>query len=110
MNPLRGETQVEMGGRLRTLKFGTNATALFCNMHKVGLGGFGTLFSADNITPAHYRDLIYCALVSGQRGKDVDFTPEDVGDWIDDMPQEALEGIFSVVGESAVQGGGKPSP
>lgn len=111
MNPLRGETQVEMGGRLRALKFGTNATALFCSMHKVGLSGFGELFSSGNITPAHYRDLIYCALVSGQRGVPVDFTNEDVGDWIDDMPQEALEGIFAVVGESSARpDGGKPKP
>jgi hypothetical protein len=111
MNPLRGETSVEMGGRLRALKFGTNATALFCSMHKVSLAGFGELFSAGNITPAHYRDLIYCALVSGQRGTPVDFTPEDVGDWIDDMSQESLEGVFAVVGESSARSdGGKPTP
>jgi hypothetical protein len=110
MNPLRGETQVEMGGKARVLKFGTNATALFCSMHKVGLGGFATLFTADNLTPAHYRDLIFCALVSGQRGKEIDFTTEDVGDWIDEMPQEDLERIFAVVGESSANGGGKPKP
>lgn len=111
MNAIKGESQIEIGGKVRSLKFGTNATALFCELHKIGLGGFATLFSAENLTPAHYRDLIYCALVSGARKNKeaVDFSPEDVGDWIDDLTEAQLASIFDVFGASSAQGGeGKP--
>jgi hypothetical protein len=111
MNAIKGESEVEIGGRLRVLKFGTNATALFCQLHGIGLGGFATVFSAENITPATYRDLIYCALVSGARksGSPVDFDKEDVGDWIDELTEEQLTAIFDVFGASSAKGGeGKP--
>lgn len=111
MNAIKGESQIEIGGKVRSLKFGTNATALFCELHKIGLGQFASVFSADNLTPAHYRDLIYCALVSGARKNKeaVDFTTEDVGDWIDDLREEQLTAIFDVFGASSAQGGeGKP--
>ena len=109
MNAFRGSTQVEMGGKARVLKFGTNATALFCQMHKCGLGDFATMFSPSKISPAYYRDLIYCALVSGTK-EAIDFTPQDVGDWIDDMPQDAFEGIFDTLAQSGPQSQGKAKP
>ena len=108
MNAFRGETSVEMGGKARVLKFGTNATALFCQLHSIGLGDFASYFSPERMTPAHYRDLIYCALASGARKNKeaLDFSPEDVGDWIDDLSEEQLAGIFDVFGASSAQGDG----
>ena len=111
MNRIRGEGAVKIGGKDRVVKFGTNATALFCQMHKIGLGQFGTLFAPENLSPVHYRDLIYCALVSGSRkmNEQVDFTPETVGDWIDELSEEELMAIFDVFFSSSAQGdGGKP--
>jgi hypothetical protein len=98
MNAFKGEGIVLIGGKDRMVKFGTNATALFCQMHQIGLGRFGEMFTPENITPAVYRDLIYCALVSGARksGETVDFDPETVGDWIDEMSEEGLMKIFEV--------------
>ena len=108
MNAIKGESQIEIGGKVRSLKFGTNATALFCELHKIGLSGFASTFSAENLSPAHYRDLIYCALVSGARKNKeaVDFNAEDVGDWIDDLSEAQLSMIFDVFGASSAQGDG----
>lgn len=110
MNAIKGEASVDIGGKVRMLKFGTNATAMFCQIHKIGLGGFATLFSAENLSPAHYRDLIYCALCSGARKTGVDFSTEDVGDWIDDLSEEQLASIFDVFGQSSAQGGAEGKP
>lgn len=111
MNALKGEGTVDIGGKVRALKFGTNATALFCQMHKVGLGGFAEMFTPEKLSPAVWRDLTYCALVSGARkaGEPVDFTHETVGDWLDDLTEDQLMGIFEVFFASSAQGdGGKP--
>jgi hypothetical protein len=112
MNALKGEGTAMIGGKIRVVKFGTNATALFCHMHKIGLGGFAELFTPEKLTPAVYRDLIYCALVSGARkaGEPADFTVEDVGDWLDDLSEEQMMGIFEIFFASSAKGDtqGKP--
>jgi hypothetical protein len=110
MNAFRGETSVEMGGKARVLKFGTNATALFCQLHNIGLGDFASYFSPERMTPAHYRDLIYCALASGARKTGVDFTNEDVGDWLDEMTEDQIAGIFDVFSQSSPKGEAEGKP
>ncbi len=80
-----------IGGESRTIKFGTNATHLFCERYQIGLNGFSELFRSENIRPGYLRDFIWSGLVAG--GTDV--TPEVVGDWIDDMEQTELERIMS---------------
>lgn len=113
MNVIRGEIRAVIGGAERTLKFGTNATAHFCELYGVGLGQIGAMFAPESLTPAHFRDLIWCALVSGARVSGQPFTHsrEEVGDWLDELTPDELAGVFSVIQASAPQGeaGGKPT-
>ena len=88
-----------MGGSARVLKFGTNATALFCQHHGVSLSDMAKMFQPETINPMHYRDLIWAALVSGGS----ECTPEQVGDWIDEMEQSEFNRIFASF-ESAPEG------
>jgi hypothetical protein len=88
---IKATLTVNMGGEVRTLKFGTNATALFCQRHGIGLSEMARQFQPDTISPLHYRDLIWSALVSGGS----DCTPEQVGDWIDEMEQDEFNRIFA---------------
>ena len=88
---IKGTITVEMGGEQRTLKFGTNASAHFCQHYGVGLAKMAELFRPESLNPAHYRDLIWSALIAGG----TDCTPEQVGDWIDEMEQAEFDRIFS---------------
>lgn len=84
-----GETSIEMGGQVRPLKFGTNATAIFCELHDLALADVGEAFK--KLTMTQLRDLIYGCAASGHRLRiktEPDFTPFDVGDWLDE------EGVF----------------
>jgi hypothetical protein len=88
---IRATLTVNIGGADRVLKFGTNASALFCETYGVGLAQMGELFKAENLNPAHYRDLIWSALKSGG----TDCTRLEVGDWIDEMEQAEFDRIFA---------------
>jgi hypothetical protein len=88
---IRATLTVNIGGADRVLKFGTNATALFCEAHGIGLAQMAELFKPESLTPAHYRDLIWSALKAGG----TDCTAMEVGDWIDDMEQSEFDRIFA---------------
>jgi hypothetical protein len=106
MNALKGEGVVKIGGKDRVVKFGTNATALFCQIHKIGLGKFSEMFTPENLSPGVIRDLVYCALISGARraGEPADFSLEDVGDWIDDLTEDEVMRIFEIFFAGSAQG------
>lgn len=78
---IKAEGSIKLGGVERRVKLGTNATAEFCRMHKIGLSEFAERFATMQL--GDIRDLLYCALWSGAGGS-VDFTPFEVGDWLDD--------------------------
>lgn len=78
---IRAEATITMGGVDRRLKMGTNATALFCQMHSIPLSAFGERLS--QLQLIDLRDLTYCALLAGNGGSG-DFSAFDVGDWLDD--------------------------
>lgn len=101
MNILRGEVEVSIGGKPRLLKFGTNQLAIFTQMHKVDL-------SEADFGMHHLRDLIYSALVAGakKQKQDVDFDEWEVGEWIDDLPDEDLQKIVDSFTNSLPKGEG----
>lgn len=111
----KGLITVMMGGKLRTLKFGTNATALF--MRRRGLSqvqDFDKLFRFDTVftdgemqiipyfTMEDVRDLMYCALAAQcySKGEDVDFTEWNVGDWMDELEPKEVARIFALKAEA----------
>lgn len=81
---------INVGGERRPIKFGTNATALFCKEHKISLKEIGGFLSEGEMTIEKYRDLLWASLTAGAQsaGKDFPFTKYQVGDWIDDMADE----------------------
>jgi hypothetical protein len=91
---IRATVTAQMGGAKRLIKFGTNATDLFCNLYGIGLSEIAEILKTPR--PGHYRDLIWSGLVAGVGGEDkADFSRFDVGDWIDEMPQDEFERIWS---------------
>ncbi len=104
MNILRGEIEVSIGGKPRLVKFGTNQLAIFTQMHKVDL-------SEADFGMHHLRDLIYSALVAGAKKKKetVDFDEWEVGEWIDELPDEDLQKIIDSFTNSLPKGEGDDS-
>lgn len=91
---IRAQVTVEMGGEQRLIKFGTNATDLFCTLYEIALTDMASILASPR--PGHYRDLIWSGLVAGAGGPDkAQFSRFDVGDWIDEMPQAEFERIWS---------------
>ena len=95
MNIFRGETEVLMGGQKRYIKFGINALAFLSeqtgkDLSELG-GGLGSI-----------RDLIWSGLKSGavKRKQDFDFTPYDVGEWIEEMDQSEFDKITEAINYS----------
>lgn len=101
MNILRGEVEVSIGGKPRLLKFGTNQLAIFTQMHKVDL-------SEADFGMHHLRDLIYSALVAGAKKnkEEVTFDEWEVGEWIDELPDEDLQKIVDSFTNSLPKGEG----
>ena len=95
--PTRGLIQVEIGGQLRTFKFGMNTLSNFSQLHSGKPGDFGDQFTKDPI--GALRDLAYCGLLTRRSENDLpeDFTPETVGDWIDEMPQADWDQVRTVM-------------
>jgi len=104
MNILRGEIEVSIGGKPRLVKFGTNQLAIFTQMHKVDL-------SEADFGMHHLRDLIYSALVAGakKQKQEVDFDEWEVGEWIDELPDEELQKIVDSFTNSLPKGEGDDS-
>jgi len=101
MNILRGEVEVSIGGKPRLIKFGTNQLAIFTQMHNVDL-------SEADFGMHHLRDLIYSGLVAGaKKNKEkVDFDEWEVGEWIDELPDEDLQKIVDSFTKSLPEGEG----
>lgn len=105
MNTFRGEVEINIGGKLRLVKFGTNASAVFSE--KVGKD-----LSELSATAMTVRDLIWAGLVAGarKRKETVDFDEWDVGDWIDEMDEAQFAKVTQTLTNAQPVGDGDPSP
>lgn len=107
-----------LGAAERGFHVGYNQGGIFCRLphrldnegHPLSLKAYGELFSLDNIknlalSVDDVRDFVYSALASGcQLDKlPLDFTPEDVGFWLDEAPEEEPAKIFKAMGEQTVR-------
>lgn len=106
MSKTIGQAKVTIGGKSRPIKFGTNATHLFCNKRGIKLNEFNDLFSpqrlqAMEIDGSEIRDLIWAGLAAAcySLGEEVDFNEWTVGDWIDEMTEEDMATVLGVFGD-----------
>ena len=104
-------TEAEIGGKKRPLKFGINQTEIFCKTRGITAGEFIEMFTEEKLnalalTGGEVRDLVWSGLKDGARFKKQEFkyTPEDIGDWIDEMSmkdpkkfQEVMTAIFQSI-------------
>jgi len=107
---IKQEKEFKIGGKKRLVKFGTNASAIYCDEHNISLSKYNESFALDMVTIGQLRDVIWSGLVAGcyKQKKEVDFTKYDVGDWIDDLQQEEIDNILSLLmGESDKKKAGK---
>lgn len=86
-----GYGTMQIGGQERPFQVGTNQADLFQRLRHVSLKEYGELFSLDVLRQQSYtsgdlRDFVYSALAAGYEndGLRIDFTPANVGNWIDD--------------------------
>ena len=100
---MRGTIEINIGGKLRPIKFGTNQSARYCQVRGVTLAEMQKeLEHIETSDGSSIRDLIYSALWAGCKTDklEVDFDEYDMGDWIDEMGQEELNKIFQVLIDS----------
>lgn len=94
-----------IGGQARVFHVGTNMGAIFCDLQHLTLAQYGNLFANINeLGMSGRRDFLYAALRAGAErlGQVADFTPADVGDWMDapDFEQvPALGAVISALGK-----------
>jgi len=76
---------VNIGGAERPLHFGFSCLAEYGRMSGLSLGQIGET-SPENMSLQDILNLVYCGLKHGARkaGQKVDFTIDDVGDWLDE--------------------------
>ena len=106
----RGEINVEMGGALRTLKFGMNTIIAFSELHAGRPDEFSQLFFTNPLLAL--RDMTYCALLLRRdvNGLPEDFSRETAGDWIEDMDQDVWDQVQAVMSASLTPGKTLPDP
>jgi len=104
---MKGFAMISIGGKKRPIKFGTNQTVILCELRDCTIADIQQMMSiekiqAQQITGGEIVDLLYSALLAGARTKDSaeDFTRHAVGDWIDEMDQDELTRVFSVMAAS----------
>lgn len=100
---MNGTTEINIGGKLRPVKFGTNQSAMYCEVRGISLAKMQSeLSNIEDSDGGSIRDLIYSALWAGCKTDkiEVDFDRYDLGDWIDDMDQEELNKCFQVLVDS----------
>lgn len=83
----------EIGGQKREIWFGLGATKQVCKYHNITLAQLTEKFGGlqDLFTEEIYGGLMHALAV---RGKDPEFNYAEVMNWIDEMPQQALQDLL----------------
>lgn len=100
-------TYINIGGKKRPFKYGTNASALLCEKRGIQLKDLAIMFNQEKlnnyeIDGTEIRDLIWAGLHAGAKSKniDVDFTEWTVGDWLDDIDVNEFVKVFEAMADS----------
>lgn len=94
---MNGIINIELGGKNRGFRFKTKALGDIQEHFKVSISDFGRLI--DTTTFNFYPVAFYYGLLSySEKNKeDIDYTLQDVIDWIDDEPKGLLDGKMQPV-------------
>jgi len=85
MDKLSGYIEAEIGGEVRPIKFGMGAWKIFTGITGKSLDEMGSINWIEFSGYIIFAGLKQAALVSG---KPVDFNPEKVFDWLDELSEE----------------------
>ncbi len=101
---------IDIGGKKRPFRFGWNAIDIFCQGKGITIEQYGTQGIA--ATPGDVRSMVYAGLVGGclSNKQEVDFTPYDVGDWLDEIGAEGIENIMKLISAGYSKKKVLPSP
>lgn len=96
---------MNIGGENRPVKFGINQSILFCQLRGITINMMDATIQRivkNEVDGSEIRDLLYSALKDGARKekKPFEFTPEDVGDWMEDVNQDELQEFFVGLSDS----------
>ena len=102
---MSGIITVNLGGQKRSLKFGTNSTAKYCDIRNCSLDDYLNDMKFEAMKGSEIRDLIFSALWAYNVTKDIetDFNTFTVGDWIDEADQKEVNNIFLELASSNTQ-------
>ena len=97
------EKKIDIGGKKRLVKFGTNASMIYSELNDVPLSELQTL-NFQNVKIKQLVDMIYAGLAAGHikqegldRIEDVPFSPLRVGEWIDEVDEEVIQDIYRLI-------------
>lgn len=115
MDFLRNYGTVELLGEQYHVKFGTNQTAIFCDLQKCDLKKYYSIIpnlATMELGGSELRDLLYSALKDGCRvaKKDFSLTVEEVADLLDVLIQEEPAKLAEVFAIMAPKQPGVPDP
>lgn len=98
-----------IGGEDRPIKVGVNQTIIYCELRGVPINQIDKdvqKIAKGESSGAEIRDLLYSALKDGARAAKLDFpyTPEDIGDWMDSISSEDMQGFMGELIGAAPKG------
>lgn len=101
----RGVLELEVGGKLRQLKFSMNFWAMFTDDLGIQLHELGEVFSK-GFGLSDIIKIVYFGLKAADlpQGKEVDYNEFTVGDWMDEFKPEDLTKIVEAMGNSKILG------
>jgi len=101
----RGVLELEVGGKIRQLKFSMNFWAMFTDNLGIQLHELGEVFSK-GFGLSDIIKIVYFGLKAADlpQGKEVDYNEFTVGDWMDEFKPEDLTKIVEAMGNSKILG------
>jgi hypothetical protein len=101
----RGVLELEIGGKIRQLKFSMNFWAMFTDNLGIQLHELGEVFNK-GFGLSDIIKIVYFGLKAADlpQGKEVDYNEFTVGDWMDEFKPEDLTKIVEAMGNSKILG------
>ncbi len=105
MNQFRGYVEIDINGQLTGFRFGTNSSALFCELNNCSLVEMGELFLKTN--PGTIRDIFYSGYLANCRSKGIDVvwkTKWEFGDLLDELDNSVRDKLMETISVSNLLG------
>jgi len=98
----------DIGEQSRAFVFNINSVDTWCKLNGKKMRDFEAVFSTSRIIdkdyePSELRDLVFAGLKEGNRCRNgignPDFTAEDVGEWMTNLPSKTLSEMYDCIVE-----------